>query len=274
MMIAGVDIPKRLRGYNARVRKPISSILGSAVMQWSANLYTSYPESEQAITNAITAPADGALQSAYNGTLGLNSTPASDDPVFVPGAPFKKFTSDGTQFMTVGANTAFTQAMLKTDAATAFWCVWCGKLGTPSGTTNLNGTTNASTVPGWRFDITTTPLLRFIRADGTTNSNTNLMSLTGLLGIPILIVFTYDNATQAYKVAVNSRTFTTGTAATITSTASNTGKYSFGKANNGSLIVPAGSELNDTVLGNSGLTDADLIKIVNYYNKLHRYRYA
>lgn len=255
---------------NAR-RRPKFFLPQATVFQIDAAIPASYPGTGQTWANVRKHPADGLAQTAYDFWLGRDTNANTDDPTF----SVNKFISDGGDFSELKTNTAFVNNLFRTNQTNSWWVAAAFKLGSVSATQTIYGNTNGSTTPGWRIEVNATPVMRFIRADGTQNLTTNLHSMTGKAGTPLLHIFSWNNATRAYKSALNSRTFTlTGTAVTATQTAANNGKLNFGSANHGTAKVSNGSELYGFAMGIGPLTNTDLAGIVKYYNALHGRAYA
>lgn len=242
----------------------------STVFQIEASSPASYPGSGQSFFNIWEHPADGSAKSAYDFWLGRDNTVTTDDPTFVT----NKFTADGGDIFEIKSTTSFLSNLIRTDLTNSWWSAAAFLAATSGAVQTLYGTSNGSNVPGWRVDINATPNIRLIRADGTLNNTNNLQNMTGLIGIPVLHVFVWDNSTQNYKTAINSKTFSTGAATAFPQTNSNTGKLNLGGANHGSQKISAGSELYGMAMGTGTLSNADLAVIVNYYNALHGRIYA
>ncbi|QQG36809.1 MAG: hypothetical protein HYS17_03295 [Micavibrio aeruginosavorus] len=250
----------------ARPRLPAST-----VFQIDASLSASYPGSGQTWLNVWKKPADGLAQSAYDFWLGRDTNATTDDPAFST----NKFILDGGDYAEVKNTQDFFRNQVRTDLTNAWWCAAAFMISSTASQQTILGTTNASSNRGWRFDHNTTPNMRFIRADGSTNHTTNLHNLSGKIGIPLLHVFSWNNQNQTYKSALNSRIFTASGAATnVPITQQNPGKFNFGSANHGTQKLLNGSELYGMAMGVGLITNDDLAAIVNYFNFLHNRPYA
>lgn len=250
----------------ARPRLPAST-----VFQIDASLPASYPGSGQTWFNVWKKPADGLAQSAYDFWMGRDGNTGTDDPAFSA----NKFILDGGDFAEVKTTQDFFRNQIRTDLTNAWWVASTFLISSTASIQSILGTTNGATTRGWRFDHNATPTLRFVRTDGATNQANNLHNLTGKVGIPLLHVFTWDNKTQSFKSALNSRAFTvTATAANLPTTQQNPGKFNFGSANHGTQKLLSGSELYGMAMGVGSLTNDGLATIVNYYNFLHQRAYA
>lgn len=243
----------------------------STVFHIDASVQASYPGSGQTITNLINIPADGSAKSAYDFWNGRDNTANSEDLAFSS----NKFVSDGGDFAEIKATTDFIRNQFRSDLTNSWWSAAAFMIASAAATQTFYGSTNASTLAGWRIEANTTPLMRFVRSDGTQNITTSLHNITTFVGHPVLHVFTWDNGTRGYKSALNSRTFTlTATATSATQTSANTGKLNFGCANHGTQKISSGSELYSIAMGIGALTNTDLSKIVDFFNNLHRRTYV
>ncbi|MCK6417900.1 MAG: hypothetical protein L6Q57_03050 [Alphaproteobacteria bacterium] len=243
----------------------------STVFHIDATVPASYPGSGQTWTNIINAPSDGLAKSAYDFWIGRDNTANSEDLTFSS----NKFISDGGDLAEIKSTTDFIRNQFRSDLTNSWWSAAAFLIASASASQTFYGSTNASSVPGWRIEANTTPLMRLVRSDGTQNLATSLHNITSFIGLPVLHVFTWNNGTRGYKSALNSRTFTvSGTAAETTQTAANTGKLNFGSANHGTQKMLSGSELYGFAMGTGPLTNADLSKIVDFFNSLHRRPYV
>lgn len=243
----------------------------STVFQIDAAIPASYPGSGQTWFNVCKRPADGLAQSAYDFWLGRDGLSGTDEPTFSA----NKFTLDGGDFAEVKNTQDFFRNQIRTDLTNSWWVASAYMIASAASTQSILGTTNGATTHGWRFDHNTTPNLRFTRTDGTVNQANNLHSLSGKIGIPLLHVFTWNNESQSYKSALNSRIFTvSATAANLPSTQQNPGKFNFGSANHGTQKLLNGSELYGMAMGIGSVNDKMLSSIVDYYNSLHKRTYA
>lgn len=250
----------------ARPRLPAST-----VFQIDAVIPGAYPGSGQTWPNIWKRPADGLAQSDYDFWLGRDGNVNTDDPAF----SVNKFVLDGGDFAEVKNTHDFFRNQIRTDLTNSWWIASAITIAAAASIQSIIGTTNGATTRGWRFDYNTTPTLRFIRTDGTSNQSNNLHSLTGKMGVPLLHVFSWDNKTQSYKSALNSRIFTVNaTSPNLPSTAQNPGKFNFGSANHGTQKLASGSELYGMAMGIGSMNNDDLAAIVNYYNSIHARTYA
>lgn len=254
---------------NPRRRK--YSLPPSTVFQIDAGVASSYPGSGQTWANMREHPADGSVKTAYDFWLGRDNTANSEDPAF----SVNKFISDGGDFCEIKTTTDFIRNQFRSDLTNSWWSAAAFFIASASASQSFYGSTNASTLPGWRIEANTTPLMRLVRSDGTQNFPTSLHNISSLIGHAVLHVFTWDNGTRGYKSALNSRIFNvSGTAAAATQTSPNTGKFNFGGANHGTQKMLSGSELYGMAMGIGPLSNTDLAGIVDYYNALHRRPYA
>lgn len=254
----------------------IDTVAPQTIFQWDANLAASYSGSGQPLLNVIASPYGGDTQASLDWQLGNTAAATTDDPTFNAGSypTPSRFTTDGADILSIVASTAFLNTLHRSDTGETFWCVSIFKLGTAGVAMNVCGNANGSTSPGWRTDISSTNILRLIRADGTVNAtNQNLHS--GLVaGIPYLHVFTYVPSTGVWKSALNSRTFTTTGTNAFPITANATGRFCAFAANNSGTKMNANSDFWGMTLGAGDLTDGQLSTIVDYYNALHGRTYA
>lgn len=102
---------------------PLSAIVSGCVFDLDATLTASYDGTSQRWSNLITAPADGAAQSAYNVTRGAAISASTDDPTFVgtAGDAAAYFNLDGGDFFQLeGSNTTFLNSLHRTDITQPF----------------------------------------------------------------------------------------------------------------------------------------------------------
>lgn len=266
----------RVRDRGVQYTRNIATVIPSVVFDLDATQPSSYPGSGQSWNNLVQNPADGSARSAYNFWLGLDATVTTNDPTFTgPQATSQAyFACDGDDQTIIQSNAnAFIQNTFRTDLTNEWWVAIAFQLGTIGVSQNLAGNSNGSTVRGWRFDVNATNSLRFTRADGVTSVSTTFAG-TLAASTPYLFVMTYKNDTLAINSAINSRTFTNTTGAVLANTVANAGEMAFGSARTSTTRIAAGGRLYGISMGNTGLTNAQLSALVDFYNRRHGRVYA
>lgn len=272
-------IRTRTRGRSAGLsRKSISGYAPSPVCQIDATLAVSYPGSGQPFYNIITSPADGSAQSAYDYVLGLDNSVATDDPTFTgsAGSPSAYFAFDGGDYFGLsGSNTSFLANAHRTDVSNPFWAALSFKSGAIVNSQYLFGTTQSASNTGIRVAVNSVGGVSVAISDGTTNvSNTMLASGTVVEAVDYLLVFSYNNTAQTWSVAINSRTFTTGSVVLTPITAAASIKFNVGTAGTSTIRVLSGGLIRGYSMGQGTLNNTQLSTIVDYYNRLHGRTYA
>jgi hypothetical protein len=248
----------------------------STVLQIDANISASYSGSGQTVSNIWYRPNDGdsSASTAYDFYLGNTSSATTDDPTYVSGTP-SKFTVDGGDSLNIKTTTTWLSNTIRTDQSNIWWAATAFKGTTLTASThNLIGTSNGSSLIGWRINCNSGSggIFQFIRSDGVSNYSNTITSYNTNANLLILV---YNNSTQQYKYALNSKTFSSWASTTsITVTSATSGRLCFGAANNGSGKMPNGSELYGCAMGSTDMTDEELKNTVNYYNYLHSQTYA
>lgn len=107
---------------NITLENSFLAVLATAEFDIDYTNAACYPGTGQTVSNVVSAPSSGALQSAYDFYLGADNTASATDPTFTgsAGDPAAYAALDGGDYMTLvsGANTAFLNGLHKTNAGT------------------------------------------------------------------------------------------------------------------------------------------------------------
>lgn len=239
----------------------VSSIMSDVVFNSRAKDYGG----AQVLPNAVTAPADGSSQSTYDRTFGSTSTVGEgNDPTFAAaagGVP-ALIVNDGGDTLQIAASIARLQSL----ASSGVWSFY-GLYKAPATHTTaeifMQCGGNQAATPGLSLRYTGT-VIRLATADGTATGNVTLQTVALPTTGYYLLVFTYDPATKAFKVYVNSVTPTaTGTATAAKSTPATINSAIFFGAHG------AGAGFIEDALINHIVTDAEVSSIKSYLQTKH-----
>ena len=251
----------------------LDSVMTGMVAQWDATVEQSYPGYEQAVSNIIAMPADGAGQNIYNLRLGNFSSVGSDDPSFngTAGDPGAFFGFDGGDyFETYSNNTAFLNGLHK-NSGDDWWFAIAYNIASNAtapllstiSTTSAAGTYITSTSKSGGIGIQTTQ-----RGDGGASS-TNTTGRTYQAGQWVLGIVSFSKAQGLKREWLNNRTMVQSGQSFVTATTDATVNLHIGARNDNTSFWPAGSKFAGAAIGIGFLDDAGAAKLFDWYNARH-----
>lgn len=249
----------------------MQTVVASAVADLDATIASSYT-SGQTFANLVTAPADGAAQTAYDFWLGTNNGSAANDPTFAT----DKFTLDGGDWFTIKANTTLVNNLHKTTGGSPHTFFIAGKF-TARGVA-MNGqaiygdggrdAAKHGTAVGNGYFGTANTYQRNSAGGSFSTSDTQGGAAFADDTYKVL-AFTYDPSTRATKAYINSATPYTSTVAFYASTTDASDALQVGAAGAANSPLYNGTEIKAFGMCNAIISDAEFTAIRNEYIARH-----
>ena len=267
--VSVTDVPEVSRS------DPLSALLASTIYDLDATLAASYGGSGQTWSNLIASPADGALQTDYDYTLGFSASPSTDDPTFTGTADDANahFSFDGGDRMVfTNGLPDFFKKFHRTDTAQDWTMVFAGKL-PPSGSSfpfirTGNSTAGAQGMQiAWQYSGV--PRILLTQYGDAASSNFIETADIPSYGDEFVMGIAYNHTAGEITIWANSsagtRTSFTFNAATADA-ATNVLFYTTAFPANGSIIRAASAF-------NAKLSDADFAAVAGHYELRHNRSY-
>lgn len=252
----------------------LQSVIASACCDIDFSQGASYSGSGETISNLIAAPHDGLAQTDYDFWMGTDGTGAAN-PTYSTG----KITLNGSQWITLKANSALVQNAHKTTGGNPFTIIIAGKFigpkvnpGAGNGTWGNGGHDPAghgiAGTNGNFFNDNGNYLLTsggsYVTTIGPTPATSNAYDNGNHV-----VAWCYNPATKAYKSYVDSNTPGTGTMGAYTSTTNATQLLQVGACGAGDYPALNGTEIRAVGIINGIISDAEFAAAKALYIARH-----
>jgi hypothetical protein len=190
----------------------LKDVVASTVFDLDATIAASYPGSGQIWANLVTAPADGAAQTAYDFWLGSTSGAAANDPTFngTAGSAAAYWSFDGADFFRLaGGNTGFINSLHKTTGGVDWWAaltIQIPSLGANSPMIFSTRGTASSSTNGYAYLSTTSGLRLRIGQRGATGLTMSDSSGTFTTDTPIILLASHSLSNNQSRYWISSTT--------------------------------------------------------------------
>ncbi|MDB5477684.1 MAG: hypothetical protein JWM96_179 [Alphaproteobacteria bacterium] len=209
-------LPLRSATITNIARPDIAPSLASSVFVYDATLAACYPGTGQAIYNVLEAPADGSLQTAYDGMLGSTTAADSFDPLFTGSGAASYFTGDGNDYFRISSPSDFLKNLAVSGSFSM--AIFFHSPAPWSGTPILFACGgNGSTIAGLTIRyVASSDLIRIATSDGAAGGNADIAGSAIPADTDCVVIITYNAATKSYTARINSATTVlSGTRATL-----------------------------------------------------------
>lgn len=250
----------------------VASVADYTVAQWDAGLTESVADSSPAaITNIISAPADGSSTSDWDLWNGPDSG-STDDMTFTgtAGVGGSYLASDGDQYMVQKLSNAnipsFLKDMPKTNASSDWSIIYAMRIyGNVSGKAIFNTNKTTPNYTGiYNNSVTSGDNINFNMYPGTGTPVTTTVDSSVSTLTDTLMIWTYDVSTNTFKYAANAATLSTGTGFTA-NTSNDGGRINICRSEGIAVGCHAGTRFYGAAVLNTFLSDSQVSDIVDWY---------
>ncbi|HEY1021179.1 MAG TPA: hypothetical protein VGE06_02645, partial [Flavisolibacter sp.] len=158
----------------------LKGVVASCVFDLDATKAASYPGTGQVWKNIVPAPADGAIQSAYDFTFGLTGGASTDDAAFTgsAGSASAYFSLDGGDLFRIPAMTAFLKNLQKTTGSSDWWWGFAFQYASNGSSQTFFGTRTSASTVGISLQISAAHQVQLGMRGDTANATTSISALT------------------------------------------------------------------------------------------------
>lgn len=267
------------RSGNPRLAALNTLFPSNAVCDLDATIAASYASGQKWL-NLIASPADGAAQSAYDYTIGANTTPTTDDPTFngTAGSSTAYFSFDAGDYFNMTGATSTTPLLDTMHQKVPYTIIMCMDITFSSASLQtIFCTGNTSNVANNAMSIKLQSTNIFFRQRVQASSiQVQRNGVTPNAAGNKIFVFSYDPTTNDMTSWVNTATGTsTATGFTATALTHAGDVPAIGAIGTTGLdTFINGTKMYSVALLNKSVGNAEVAQIIGFYNRRHNRVYA